>query len=31
MEVKTTKQSANTAFFISRNEVQVSRDKGNQY
>ncbi|MFB1077172.1 DUF3427 domain-containing protein [Photobacterium damselae] len=31
IEVKTTKQSANTAFFISRNEVQVSRDKGNQY
>ena len=31
IEVKTTKQSKGTAFFISRNEVEVSREKGEQY
>lgn len=31
IEVKTTKQSKGTAFFISRNEVEVSRKKGDQY
>ncbi len=31
IEVKTTKQSKGTAFFISRNEVEVSRTKGEQY
>lgn len=31
IEVKTTKQSQGSAFFISRNEVEVSIEKGNQY
>ncbi|WP_225874960.1 protein NO VEIN domain-containing protein [Vibrio atypicus] len=31
IEVKTTKQSKGTAFFISRNEVEVSVEKGDQY
>ncbi len=31
IEVKTTKQSKGTAFFISRNEVKVSREKDEQY
>ena len=31
IEVKTTEQSKKTAFFISRNELKVSREKGEQY
>ncbi|MCF2849178.1 DUF3883 domain-containing protein [Pseudoalteromonas sp. ACER1] len=31
IEVKTTTQSMSTPFYISRNEVEVSREKGEQY
>lgn len=31
IEVKTTRQSKGTSFFISRNEVEVSREKEEQY
>ncbi|MCY9873209.1 DUF3427 domain-containing protein [Vibrio barjaei] len=31
IEVKTTKQSKGSAFFISRNEIEVSIEKGEQY
>ena len=31
IEVKTTRQSKGTSFFISRNEVEVTREKEEQY
>nr|WP_241814017.1 DUF3883 domain-containing protein [Vibrio cyclitrophicus] len=31
IEVKTTEKTIGTAFFISRNEVEVSRELGSQY